>query len=135
MRIDLSTVEFLVIDDNQFTRKLTREILRGFGAREVRDVESITDALNAIAQRRPDIILCDWMMHPLDGLFFLKSLRAGSRSDIPVIMISRHATNDHVAAAMGEGANSYIVKPFRAITLLEHIVKIIDTADEKTERI
>lgn len=129
-RIDLSEVEFLVIDDNQFVRRLLGEVLRSFGARKVQEVESPEAAFTQMQLRMPDIVLCDWMMSPMDGLEFLRKLRAMPRGrHTPVIMITGHATSDHVAAALGEGADSYIVKPFNPSTLMEHIVKVV-TATE-----
>lgn len=134
-RINLSTVDFLVIDDNHFIRRLMREILLAFGARSVREANRAEDGLDAVAQDPPDIILCDWMMRPMDGLEFLRTLRSGPWSSIPVIMVTGHATADHVAAALGDGADSYVVKPFRAMTLLEHIAKVAARADNRVELI
>jgi DNA-binding response OmpR family regulator len=69
------------------------------------------------------------MMQPTDGFAFLQWLReqAGMQR-IPVIMITGHATSEHVEAALGEGADSYIAKPFTPATLLTHIVKIVEAS-------
>ena len=42
-----------------------------------------------------------------------------------VIMINEQASSDHIQAALGEGADGYIVKPFRPATLLDHLVQAI----------
>lgn len=127
-RVDLSRVEFLVVDDNWFVRRLLREVLRSFGAGSVREAGDVAQALEEIDRKAPDIILCDWMMRPMDGLALLNALRLERGSRIPVIMVTGHATDDHVAAALGSGADSYIVKPFRIDTLLDHILKVIETS-------
>ena len=129
-RIDLSEIEFLLIEDNTFMRRLLSEVLRAFGARKVLEADSAEKAFLQMQLRMPDIIFCDWMMSPMDGLEFLRRLRAmpGGRHT-PVIMVTGHATSDHVATALGEGADSYIVKPFNPATLMEHIVKVV-TATE-----
>lgn len=132
-KIDLSSVRFLVVDDNHFIRRLIREILLAFGALDVEEASNAADALDMVSQQEPDIIFCDWMMQPMDGLRFLKTLRAGPWASIPVILVTGHATRDHVAAALGDGADSYIVKPFRATTLLEHIVKVAEASRRQME--
>lgn len=122
---DFSGIRFLVIDDNRFIRKLTSEILNSFGAHSVLQAENVQDALYYVEHKSPDIILCDWMMYPVDGLGFLKALR-GKGITTPVILVTGHATPDYVHQAIGEGADSYIVKPFTAFTLMEHLLKVIE---------
>jgi CheY-like chemotaxis protein len=125
-KVDLSQLDVLLIDDNKFIRLLLGDVLRSFGVGTVREASSADQALLKINQRRPDIILCDWMMAPLDGIALLRKIRsAGTAQRVPVIMITGHATSDHVSEALGEGADSYIVKPFRPATLVEHLLKVI----------
>ena len=68
------------------------------------------------------------MMRPTDGLEFLRTLRASPNpafAYIPVIMLTGHSSPDHVAAAMGEGADSYIVKPFAPGILMSHVLHVL----------
>lgn len=124
--IDLSQLDLLVIDDNRFIRQLLTEILRSFGANTIRESDCSEDALRQMDRKVPDLIFCDWMMGPVSGLKFLQSIRsAGGPQRVPVIMISGHATNEHVSAALGEGADSYIVKPFKPATLMAHLIQVI----------
>ena len=112
-RIDFSALDFLLIEENNFVRELVCEMLRGFGVTRLREARSIDAAMSDIERHPPDIVLCDWMMRPTDGLLFLRKLRADNRKPYAhalVIMISEHATADHVQAALGEGADGYIVK-------------------------
>jgi two-component system chemotaxis response regulator CheY len=127
-RIDFSVLDFLLIEENNFVRDLVCAMLRGFGVTRLREARSIEAAMADMERHPPDIILCDWMMKPTDGLLFLRRLRAERakpHAHALVIMISEHASSDHVEAALGEGADSYIVKPFRPATLLTHLVQII----------
>lgn len=128
-KVDLTSVDFLVVDDNRFIRRLLREILFSFGVRKIREAESADEALHAVRKSPPDLILCDWMMHPVSGLDFLKWLRgeAGIQR-VPIVMITGHATSDYVETALGEGADSYIAKPFTPSTLLAHIMKIVEAS-------
>ena len=124
---DFSELDVLLVEDNQFIRLLLREMLLAFGVRNVREVSDGTQALWQIQRRPPDLVITDWVMAPGDGLSLLRKLRSGARGGtprIPVIVLSGHATDDYVALALGEGADSYIVKPFNAATLMTHIMKV-----------
>lgn len=101
-------------------------MLISFGVGKVFQAESADQAFARMAVSRPDLIICDWQMHPVDGLAVLRKLRlqsAGSRT--PFIMLTGHNSNDDVATAIGEGADSYIVKPFSSATLMSHLLKVI----------
>ena len=127
-RLDISALDFLVIEAGDLARAETASMLRGFGVMRLREFASIEMAMAAIERHPPDIILCDWMMRPLDGLSFLRKLRADPArpyAQALVIMINEQASADHIEAALGEGADSYIVKPFRAATLAAHLVQVM----------
>lgn len=126
--VDFSQFDVLIAEDNQFVRRLVREVLYGFGVGKVREVADGGRALHEVQKSAPDLIICDWVMAPLDGLSLLRKLREDGRGRtrrIPVIILSGHATDNHVAQALGEGADSYIVKPFNATTLMTHILKVV----------
>ena len=127
-RFDISGLEFLQIEENNVVRDVIGEMLRGFGVTRLRCSPSIEAATAEIERHPPDIILCDWMTKPTEGLSFLRKLRADPAKPYAralVIMINEQASSDHIEAALGEGADSYIVKPFRAATLLSHLVEVV----------
>ena len=127
-RIDFSLLDFLVIEAENSARAETANMLRGFGVTRLREFARIDAAMAEIERHPPHIILCDWMMRPLDGLSFLRKLRADPArpyAQALVIMINEQASADHIQAALGEGADSYIVKPFRAATLAAHLVQVM----------
>ena len=129
--LDLSDIQFLVVDDNEFVRRLVFEILISFGARYVQQATSAEEALAAMKRREPDLIITDWVMPGLSGLDLLRSLRGGGGATrIPVIVLSGHATSDYVSQALGEGADSYIVKPFSPQTVMDHLLKVIAHSDK-----
>jgi two-component system chemotaxis response regulator CheY len=129
--LDLSDIQFLVVDDNEFVRRLVFEILVSFGARYVQQAACTEDALAAMKKREPDLIITDWVMPGLSGLDLLRTLRGGGGATrIPVIVLSGHATSDYVSQALGEGADSYIVKPFSPQTVMDHLLKVIAHSDK-----
>lgn len=131
-RVDFSSFDFLVVEDNEFLRKLIQEILHSFGAGKIRLADNAADALHQISLRAPDIVFCDWVMPHSGGLNLLRALRRDNNGRyplMPVVVISGHATDDYVAQALGEGADSYVVKPFSARTLMQHILKVVTKDD------
>lgn len=136
-KADFSQVEILVIDDSDYVRRLLKEVLMSFGAEKVFLAESADQAFARIKIQCPDLILCDWQMHPVDGLAILRKLRRdmSSRiSRIPFIMLTGHNGAEDVSTAIGEGADSYIVKPFSAGTLMSHLLKVIVAQDADVDR-
>ena len=104
----------LVVDDQASTRALLREALarrRGTVVLEAADGEA---ALAIIEEQRPDVVLCDIQMQPVDGLTLLRVMRAHEDERIrkmPVIIMSAVATREAVTAATKAGATSILAKP------------------------
>lgn len=127
-RADFSQLTILVIDDSEFVRRLVLEMLSGFGVGKILLAESAEMAFARMEVNRPDLIICDWQMHPVDGLAVLRKLRLQPSEDyprIPFIMLTGHNSTDDVTTAIGEGADSYVVKPFSSATLMTHLLKVI----------
>ena len=127
-KADFSQLTILVIDDSEFVRRLVLEMLSGFGVGKIVLAESADEAFARMEVARPDLIICDWQMHPVDGLAVLRKLRLQPSEDyprIPFIMLTGHNSTDDVTTAIGEGADSYIVKPFSSATLMTHLLKVI----------
>jgi two-component system, chemotaxis family, chemotaxis protein CheY len=127
-KADFSQLTILVIDDSEFVRRLVLEMLSGFGVGKILLAESADEAFARMDVARPDLIICDWQMHPVDGLAVLRKLRLQPSEDyprIPFIMLTGHNSTDDVTTAIGEGADSYIVKPFSSATLMTHLLKVI----------
>lgn len=127
-KADFSQLTILVIDDSEFVRRLVLEMLSGFGVGKILLAESAAEAFARMEVNRPDLIICDWQMHPVDGLAVLRKLRLQPSEDyprIPFIMLTGHNSTDDVTTAIGEGADSYVVKPFSSATLMTHLLKVI----------
>jgi CheY-like chemotaxis protein len=127
-KADFSPLTILVIDDSLFMQRLLAEMLASFGVGKVMTAASADEAFKRIDMRVPDVIFCDWQMYPEDGLSLLRRLRAQTQSRlayVPFVMVTGHNANEDVTLALGEGADSYIVKPFSSETLMNHLIKVI----------
>jgi two-component system chemotaxis response regulator CheY len=102
----------LVVDDSRVVRKVARRILEanGFSVAEACDGQQALDACRA---NMPDCVLLDWNMPIMDGLTFLKALRAEFGPDKPpVVFCTTENDISHIEAAITNGAQEYIMKPF-----------------------
>jgi two-component system, chemotaxis family, chemotaxis protein CheY len=102
----------LIVDDSRVVRKVARRILEelGFACDEAEDGKQ---ALEAVSRAQPTMVLLDWNMPVMNGLEFLKALRAQHSSDaIKVVMCTTENDMNHIMEAMQSGANEYIMKPF-----------------------
>lgn len=102
----------LIVDDSRIIRKVARRIVEGFGF-EVDEAADGAEALAWCATALPDVILLDWNMPVMDGLTFLKRLRAQPDGDRPKILFCTIETEvARIAEALAAGADEYVMKPF-----------------------
>lgn len=100
----------LVVDDDEDTRGLLREIL----AKEGYDVETASDgksALERITDRLPDLVMSDIHMPSLDGMSLLDELR-NRHQDVPVILMTAYGSLKTAVDGLRSGAFDYLSKPF-----------------------
>ncbi len=111
-------VTVLVIDDEVQIRRLLRLTLE---ARGYRVIEATTgqEGLLEAAQHRPDIVLLDLGLPDLDGVSVLKRLREWSH--VPVVVLSVRDREDDKIAALDNGADDYVAKPFSTGELLARL--------------
>ena len=115
----------LIVDDSLTVRKVTSRLM----TREGYVVETAKDgfeALQAVAERRPDVILLDIEMPKMDGFEFAKLMKGDTKtSDIPIIMITSRTADKHRQRAEELGVDAYLGKPYQEDELLEAIHKAL----------
>ena len=110
----------LVVDDELGIRDLLFEILNDEG----HSVELAENAAQARAQRaaqRPDLVLLDIWMPDTDGVTLLKEWSSTGLLNMPVIMMSGHATIDTAVEATRIGAMAFLEKPITLQKLLKAV--------------
>ncbi|WP_293348145.1 response regulator [Phenylobacterium sp.] len=102
----------LVVDDSRVIRKVSRRILEDLGF-EVAEAADGVEAMAWCTAVMPDAILLDWRMPAMDGLEFVKKLRAEPGGDRPkVLFCSVENEIESIRDALDAGADEYIMKPF-----------------------
>ncbi len=128
MRSPLQRV--MVVEDNADIRFIVKAALEMVGGLEVRACESGREALDAVAEFDPQLLLLDVMMPDMDGPGVLARLR--ERTDtaaLPVVFLTAKAAPAEVQRLRSLGALGVLTKPFDPMTLHER-VKAIWSADE-----
>ena len=120
-------LDILVVDDETDIRELVAGVLEDEGY-ETRGAADSDAALEAVATRRPSLVLLDvWLQGSrLDGLELLDELKARDPS-LPVLVISGHGNIDTAVAAIRRGAVDFIEKPFEAERLLFLVQRATET--------
>ena len=116
----------MVIDDSSTTRKVITNILGQIGHSDVLEAENGIDALAKLAQKKVDLILCDWNMPNMNGLQFVKSLRSmKTYGNIPILMVTTNAAKEEIIQALQAGASDYVAKPFTPKVIQQKISKLL----------
>ncbi|WP_416546792.1 response regulator [Limnohabitans sp. DCL3] len=110
----------LVVDDELGIRDLLSEILFDEG-HQVELAENAAMAREARLRMRPDLVLLDIWMPDTDGVSLLKEWAATGLLDMPVIMMSGHATIDTAVDAVKIGAQAFLEKPITLQKLLSAV--------------
>lgn len=102
----------LVVDDSRVIRKVSRRILEDLGF-EVAEASDGVEAMAWCSAVTPDVILLDWVMPGMDGMEFLRRLRAQPGGDRPkVVFCTVENELARIREALDAGADEYIMKPF-----------------------
>ena len=114
----------LVVDDSRVVRKVARRILEANGF-TVEEAEDGQKALEACHRRLPDCVLLDWNMPVMNGLEFLRAVRAEFGSDDPPVVFCTTETDmDFIEKAIESGAQEYVMKPFDEEILLGKLAQV-----------
>jgi two-component system chemotaxis response regulator CheY len=124
-------IRALIVDDSSVMRKIVERTLRqaGLDSLVVHEAGSGTEGLDVLRTRAVDLILSDINMPSMDGLEFLRQIRAQNLAPgVPVVMITTESSEEHVKQAIQSGAQGYIRKPFTSEQVKERVLPLVHAA-------
>ena len=131
MSVSLSRVRFLIVDDNTHAVNLVKAMLRGFGADQLYDAQTVDAAQRRMKITPCDIVILDYMLGAEEGVTFARWLRNDPDSPAPytpIILLTGHADRPKIVAARDAGVNEFCVKPVTPADLMKRISWVIDRA-------
>ena len=109
----------LVIDDSRAMRMVLVRLMRDQGW-DVLEAGDGQQGLEVLAASGPvDLCLVDWNMPVMNGLEFVRAVRAeGGHEDLTLVMVTTESEHGQVVRALAAGAHEYVFKPFTPEALL-----------------
>ena len=115
----------LVIEDEESIRGMLRMALEIAGF-ECIEADNIQSGHTMVVNKRPDLILLDWMLPGGNGIELLRRLkREDSTKELPVIMLTAKTTEDNMVQGLDVGADDYVTKPFAPRELIARIKALL----------
>jgi DNA-binding response OmpR family regulator len=129
-RIDklIGSISILIVEDNQYMRKVIRNILVNIGVKNIHEAADGIAGLEAIRMFAPDLVILDWEMPLLNGAELVRIVRSPGVfpvPDVPIIMLTGHVERWRVVEASRLGVNEFLKKPVSGKALLDRIVAIL----------
>lgn len=112
----------LIIDDSRATRRIIGEFMKGLGFETLEAAHGLEGLAQLKQHGIPDVVLVDWNMPEMNGLDFIKAVRAVPEyAELPMVMVTTETEMERMALAFMAGVNEYIMKPFCADTIREKL--------------
>jgi len=108
--MDAMRQRILVVDDDASLAEMLTIVLRGEGF-DTAVIGDGTQALTAVRELRPDLVLLDLMLPGMNGIDVCRVLRADS--GVPIVMLTAKTDTVDVVLGLESGADDYIMKPFK----------------------
>lgn len=117
----------LIIDDNSDMRDLIEHQVARISGHNVIMADSGERGLEMAREKRPDLILLDWMLPGMDGLEVLENLKESANTkDIIVYMLTSRGKMQDVESALEKGAADYVTKPIDMRELRRKVANAFD---------
>ncbi|MFA5631732.1 MAG: Hpt domain-containing protein [Porticoccaceae bacterium] len=118
----------MVVDDSVTVRKVTSRFLEREGFRVITAKDGV-DAMRALQDVTPDLMLLDIEMPRMDGFEVARLVRSTQRlRDLPIIMITSRTGDKHRERALAMGVNSYFGKPYQEDVLIAEVQELLGRA-------
>jgi CheY-like chemotaxis protein len=129
---DYSSFDVLAVDDIPINLILVQKMLMRFNFK-IRTASGGQQALDAVAEKKPDLILLDLMMPGIDGFEVIRRLKENPETaDIRIVILSALNSNDDVVKGFKLGADDFIMKPIIMEKLLTSVITQIQIVQARS---
>ena len=119
------TKKILVVEDQEDNRQILRDLL-GSVDLEMVEAENGQEALTAVAEHKPDLILMDIQLPIMDGYEATRRIKADPATKaIPIIVVTSYALSGDEDKARAAGCDGYVAKPFSPRQMLAKVRGIV----------
>ena len=128
MLLNFNKLSILVAEDTVPMNKLVKSILDTLGFGTVYQAHNGEQAYELFCKHRPDIVLTDWVMSPVDGIELTRLIRTDGQSPnrmVPIIMLTGYSAIHRVVVARNAGVTEFLVKPLSAQALHQRVLNVI----------
>ncbi|MAW78904.1 MAG: two-component system response regulator [Parvularcula sp.] len=116
----------LIVEDNELNMKLFRDLLEIHGYQTL-EARTGPEALDALKENHPDLILMDIQLPEVSGLEVTREIKnSPDLADIPVIAVTAFAMKGDEERIREGGCEDYIAKPISVATFLEKVKRYLD---------
>jgi two-component system chemotaxis response regulator CheY len=120
-------LDVLIVDDSAAIRKILQRVLlqANIGVGKIHEANDGREGLERLASEQVGLILSDINMPNMDGLEFLKIVKANPTwKGVPILMVTTEGSQDKVIQALQLGANGYVKKPFTPEQIKERLTTV-----------
>lgn len=127
MPVSLSDQTILLVDDEESSRAMVRQMLRRIGFRDVMVAADGYRAMDVLNQHKIDAVLTDFRMPGMHGLSLLKAIRTGKTAadrNLPCAMLTSYAERHLVGLAIVLDVDTFLAKPVALEVLAKHMARM-----------
>jgi len=124
----IQQLNVLIVDDNQYMRKIVRGLLLNIGIQGVYEAEDGIAGLEIVRTLSPDVVILDWEMPLLNGPEFIRIVRSPGvfpTPDLPIVMLTGYRERWRVMEAARLGINEFLCKPVSLNALYQRLMSIV----------
>lgn len=119
----------LLVEDSDPMMDVMVNILKRFGFEKILTAKDGEEGFLKYQNHKPDFIITDWHMEPVDGVEMIQWIRRSKHSPnrmVPIILMTGYTEHSRITSARDNGTTEILVKPFEAEDLARRIMHIID---------
>ena len=121
----------VVVDDESVYRNTVALMLRAIGFKDIKTYENGFDAIEAIENEKPDLVISDWDMPILTGIDLLMCMRDDADlKSVPFILNTGHLDQERWKEAINCGVTEFLFKPFGFQEFRDSVLLAMDLADD-----